>query len=78
MHSLNDNHIYRKEYFGYTKYNKQSLSHEFIREIDHDNAEIIDIGSEKCINDGLLVAPIRVYVETTLKCNLTCNYCLST
>ena len=74
----NYRYIYRKEYFGYTKFNVETLNHEFVDKIDEsDNFRLIELGSNKIINDGLLVNPIRVYFETTLNCNLKCNYCFN-
>jgi MoaA/NifB/PqqE/SkfB family radical SAM enzyme len=73
-------YTFRKEYFGFTKYNHDLLTHDFINDLPKQNIDkssFVDLGSHKCINDGLLVAPIRVYIETTLRCNLTCNYCFN-
>ncbi len=72
--------IFRKEYFGYIKYCISSMTHEYVKEIDEPNEnikDIIELESSKYVNDGLLISPIRVYIETTLKCNLKCSYCFN-
>ena len=74
---MKDIFIYRKENFGFTKYNTNTMLHEFVSSIDTPYLKYIELSKDKYIDNGLLVAPIRIYVETTLRCNLKCPYCFN-
>jgi MoaA/NifB/PqqE/SkfB family radical SAM enzyme len=39
--------------------------------------ESIDSDFSPIVEDGLLVAPIRVYYEVTKRCNLRCKHCFN-
>lgn len=79
--------VVREEYFGYTFYDKKSLTHQLIlkdewnnflkeRKISKKDYTFLSI-KEKRVRKNLLYSPIRIYYELTLGCNLHCKYCFN-
>jgi len=77
----------REEPFGYTFYDKAKLRYRFIkkdeleqtlREIDisSDNYDILSMKKTE-VRDDILYSPIRIYYETTLRCNIRCQSCFN-
>ena len=78
----------REEPFGYTIFYKNRLRHKFVlagdlnREkqlagITDDESEELPFTLKKQYRRDLLVAPVRVYYETTLACDLRCKFCFN-
>lgn len=78
----------REEPFGYTIFNKTKLRHTLIVEDDLNQVEELQnaggVQIDRVPLDGnreyktdILSAPIRVYYETTLGCNLRCKICFN-
>ena len=75
----------REESFGYTFFDKRNLKHKFLLQkeikpwykknnIKEDEVEHLKIKNNSFRKD-IIYSPIRVYFETTLRCNLRCRYC---
>lgn len=74
--------ILREEYFWYTCYDTETLSHAYILKDDInsllDRYDIEFVYSRyNGLIDRILVAPVRVYYEATRKCNLSCKHCFN-
>lgn len=76
--------LLRQEYFGYTLYDKSTLTHTYVSQeegkslLNTNKATLIDTTNKTFDkSSGLLVAPIRLYFEATKKCNLRCRHCFN-
>jgi MoaA/NifB/PqqE/SkfB family radical SAM enzyme len=79
--------VLRQEPFGYTFFDKQELSfwllardelEEFLKKAKIDPGQVELLGlKQRTYRKDILCAPIRVYFELTLVCNLRCQYCFS-
>jgi MoaA/NifB/PqqE/SkfB family radical SAM enzyme len=77
----------RDEPFGYTLYDRQTLSYKFItpQEWKSTKQQLDAIGqrveylpaNRNDFREDIVYSPIRVYWEVTLRCNLHCQYCFN-
>ena len=75
----------RHEPFGYTFFDKSKIRHEFLfkselnkflenRGLKRGDLEVLK-PKKTIFRRDILYAPIRIYYEITLGCNLHCRYC---
>lgn len=87
MSKLSKRYLLRDEPFGYTFYDKDKLSHQFILKkelnsfLNKTNISINDYEYLKAEHKGyrkdIVYSPIRIYYELTLACNLQCKSCFN-
>lgn len=84
---MDKKYFLREEAFGYTFFDRKKLRHKFIKKDDLDDFLLRNkIEATECsfislkgknIRKNILCAPIRIYYELTLKCNLHCKFCFN-
>jgi len=78
----------RQEPFGYTVFDKDRLRHRLAlpgeveqilqtMQVNADECEQMSLNRERSFRNDLLVAPVRVYYEITLACDLRCRVCFN-
>lgn len=87
MSKLSKRYLLRDEPFGYTFYDKDKLSHQFILKnelnsfLNKTNISINDYeylkAERKDYRKDIVYSPIRIYYELTLACNLKCKSCFN-
>lgn len=73
--------VSRNEKFGKTRYDTEDFTPKFLLDNEvvnvPDGAEYHHVDNEVQLRSDILVAPVRVYVDVTKGCTLTCTSCLN-